>query len=49
MIFTENYLHEIPEDIQMLIIDYSKRTYYDINVYVSTISNLNFLIVFRKS
>jgi len=41
MIFTENYLHEIPKDIQLLIIDYSKRTYYDIKVYVSTISNLN--------
>ena len=40
MLFVDNYLHEIPADIQMLIITYSKQRYYDIYVTVSTNSNL---------
>ena len=40
MLFVDNYLHEIPADIQMLIITYSKHRYYDIYVTVSTNSNL---------
>jgi hypothetical protein len=40
MVFTENYLHEIPEDIQKLIIEYTAHKYYDIYVTVTTNSNL---------
>ena len=40
MLFVDNYLHEIPADIQMLIITYTKYSYYDIYVNVSTNSNL---------
>jgi len=39
MVFTENYLHEMPKDIQLLIVDYSKSIYYDIQVVVSINSN----------
>ena len=40
MVFTENYLHEIPKDIQLLIVDYSKPIiYYNIHVIVSINSN----------
>lgn len=40
MVFKENYLHEIPEDIQKLILEYTFHKYYDIYVTVSTNSNL---------
>ena len=39
MVFTENYLHEMPKDIQLLIVDYSKSIYYNIQVVVSINSN----------
>ena len=40
MVFTENYLHEMPEDIQLLIVNYSKPIiYYNIHVIVSINSN----------
>jgi|694.fasta_scaffold17725_11 hypothetical protein len=40
MLFVDNYFHEIPADIQMLIITFTKYSYYDIYVTVSTNSNL---------
>jgi hypothetical protein len=41
MVFTDNYLHEMPYDIQLLIVEYSKCKYHNICVNVATNSTLN--------
>ncbi len=41
MVFTDNYLHEMPNDIQLLIVEYSKCKYHNIYVNVATNSTLN--------